>query len=244
MTISPQLTRVLVQLRDLILRGEFGPGERLAEIPLAERLGASRSPVRAALSELEREGLVETSHSYGYVMRRITASEIDDAIAVRGDLEGMAARLVAERGLTRQQSAELQACLVEGDKIVARSTSEIDDYIAYAQMNDRFHQIISNACENRPLIRALEMVSSLPFAAASALVPSSSIDAGKRWLLIANFQHHCLVEAIENGNGTWAQAAAEEHVNISRQHLRYALERIESTSKYMPSLKLIVRSER
>ena len=43
---APQLTRVLVQLRDSILKGEFSPGERLAEIPLAEKLGASRSPVR------------------------------------------------------------------------------------------------------------------------------------------------------------------------------------------------------
>jgi GntR family transcriptional regulator of vanillate catabolism len=39
-----QQNRVLVQLRDLILKGEFVPGERLAEIPLAEKLGASRTP--------------------------------------------------------------------------------------------------------------------------------------------------------------------------------------------------------
>jgi GntR family transcriptional regulator of vanillate catabolism len=43
-------TQVLVQLRDLILKGEFSPGERLAEIPLAEKLNASRTPVRAALA--------------------------------------------------------------------------------------------------------------------------------------------------------------------------------------------------
>jgi len=47
---------VLMQLRDLILRGEFEPGHRLAEQQLAERLGASRTPVRAALVTLEQEG--------------------------------------------------------------------------------------------------------------------------------------------------------------------------------------------
>ena len=46
---------VLMQLRDLILRGEFEPGQRLAEQQLAERLGASRTPVRAALGTLEQE---------------------------------------------------------------------------------------------------------------------------------------------------------------------------------------------
>ena len=49
---------VLMQLRDLILRGEFEPGQRLAEQQLAERLGASRTPVRAALVTLEQLSLI------------------------------------------------------------------------------------------------------------------------------------------------------------------------------------------
>jgi GntR family transcriptional regulator, vanillate catabolism transcriptional regulator len=239
---TPQLTRVLVQLRDLILKGEFQPGERLTEIPLAEKLGASRSPVRAALAELQREGLVETSQSGGYAMRRITALEIDDAIAVRGNLEGMSARLIAERGLTRQQAADFRACLSEGDKIIDKATLEIDDYIAYTQMNDRFHRCLCSASGNQALARAIDSVSSLPFAAASALVPSpASLDRSKRWLVIANFQHHCLVEAMEKGNGLRAQAVAEEHVNISRENLRYSLDRIETASQFMPALKLVAR---
>src|ERR1700757_3128087 len=87
-----QQSRVLVQLRDLILKGEFMPGERLAEIPLAEKLGASRTPVRLALAGLEHEGLIEQSPGGGYQMRRITSREIADAIRVRGLVEGFAAR--------------------------------------------------------------------------------------------------------------------------------------------------------
>jgi GntR family transcriptional regulator of vanillate catabolism len=52
---------VLIQLRDLILRGTFEPGQRLAEQQLAERLGASRTPIRAALVTLEQEGLIESN---------------------------------------------------------------------------------------------------------------------------------------------------------------------------------------
>src|SRR3712207_5908365 len=77
-------SRVLVQLRDLILKGGFAPGERLAEIPLAERLGASRTPVKLALATLEHEGLIESSPGGGYQMRRFTAREVSDAILVRG----------------------------------------------------------------------------------------------------------------------------------------------------------------
>src|SRR5690606_15406005 len=73
---------VLMQLRDLILRGEFEPGRRLAEQQLAERLGASRTPVRAALVTLEQEGLVQVNETGGYVVRQFTAQEVADAIAV------------------------------------------------------------------------------------------------------------------------------------------------------------------
>src|SRR5437868_14447177 len=65
-----QQSRVLVQLRDLLLKGEFVRGERLAEIPLAEKLGASRTPVRLALTSLEHEGLIEQSPGGGHQMRR------------------------------------------------------------------------------------------------------------------------------------------------------------------------------
>ncbi|MBW8720350.1 MAG: GntR family transcriptional regulator [Polaromonas sp.] len=127
---------VLMQLRDLILRGEFEPGQRLAEQQLAERLGASRTPVRAALVTLEQEGLVEANDTGKYLVRQFTPREVADAIAVRGHLEGMAARLVAEHGVSRQLQLDLQSCLDEGDRALAanpQSTLEQDrDWMHYA----------------------------------------------------------------------------------------------------------------
>lgn len=236
-------TRVLVQLRDLILKGEFAPGERLAEIPLAEKLDASRTPVRAALATLEKEGLVEPSPSGGYMMRRITSTEIEDAISVRGNLEGMAARLIAEQGVSRQLALQLKDCLREGDEVISKPTLQIDDYAAYTQMNDRFHYLICHGAENRALSRAIEVVNNLPFAAASALVPSpASIQQGKEWLLIAHHQHHAIVEAMEKGQGSRAQALAEEHVNISRQNLRYILENVDAVAPFLPALRLVAKA--
>ncbi len=233
-------TRVLVQLRDLILKGEFAPGERLTEVVLSEKLDVSRTPIRAALVRLEKEGLIDQSPSGGYMMRKITPVEIDDAILVRGLLEGMAARLIAEHGVPRQLSLDLQECLREGDKIIAGDTIEIDGYTAYTQMNDRFHQLIMQWAGNQTLLRAMEAVNALPFAAASALVPSpASVEQGKKWLLIAHSQHHAIVDAMEKGQSGRAQAIAEEHVNISRQNLRYALEHGEAAVKFMPGLKLV-----
>lgn len=235
-----QQIRVLVQLRDLILKGEYAPGERLAEIPIAEKLGASRTPVRLALTSLEQEGLVEPSPTGGYVIRRFTPREIADAIAVRGHLEGMAARLVAEHGVPRQLSLRLHDCLREGDRVLDKSTLDYDDYAAYIEMNDRFHQLIVDGAGNAALARAIELNNRLPFAAPSATLPmQSSTEEGHEWLRLAHRQHHSLVYAMEHGEGTRAQALAEEHVQIARMNMDYALERPEASVKLIPAIKLV-----
>jgi GntR family transcriptional regulator, vanillate catabolism transcriptional regulator len=232
-------SRALVQMRDLILKGEFAPGERLAEIPLAEKLGVSRTPVRLALATLEREGLIEQAGSGGYVMHRFTPREIHDAIEVRGYLEGMAARLVAERGMAHATKTGLNECLQEGERIFAKSALDLDDYAAYTEMNNRFHQLIVEGCGNAALARAIEINNRLPFAPASAMLPmQSSHEEGHRWMLFAHLQHRSLVEAMTQGQGMRAQSIAQEHVQVAKLNLEYALAQPEA-ARLMPALRLV-----
>lgn len=235
-----QQSRVLVQLRDMILKGAFGPGERLAEIPLAERLGASRTPVRLALASLEHEGLIQPSPAGGYQMRRFTSQEIADAIRVRGLIEGFAARLLAEDGAPRQLLRELHECLEEGDKVINKPSMELDDYAAYVQMNDRFHQLVIEGCGNAAVKRIMDLLDSQPFASPSAMLPmQSSMQEGHQWMRQAHRTHHATVQAIERGQGSRAQALGEEHVEIARMNLEYALERPELAAELMPGMKLV-----
>ena len=240
-----QQSRVLVQLRDMILKGEFGPGERLAEIPLAEKMGASRTPVRLALASLEHEGLIEPSPAGGYQMRRFTSQEIADSIRVRGVIEGFAARLLAEDGAPRQLLRELHECIEEGDKVVNKATMELDDYAAYVQMNDRFHQLIVEGCGNAAVKRIMDLLDSQPFASPSAMLPmQSSMHEGQQWMQQAHRTHHAMVQAIERGQGSRAQALGEEHVEIARMNLDYALERPELAAELMPGMKLVAGKAR
>jgi GntR family transcriptional regulator of vanillate catabolism len=233
-------SRVLVQLRDLILKGGFAPGERLAEIPLAERLGASRTPVKLALATLEHEGLIESSPGGGYQMRRFTAREVSDAILVRGLLEGFAARTIAEHGLSRQLAREFQECLEVGDKAVEKASMDLDDYAAYVEMNSRFHELLVDGCGNTALARAIDMLNGLPFAAASAMLPmQSSIDEGHRAMQLAHRQHHALVQAMERGQGFRAQALCEEHVEVARMNLDLAIDRPEVAAQVLPGIALV-----
>jgi GntR family transcriptional regulator of vanillate catabolism len=232
-----QQARALVQLRDLILKGEFAPGERLAEVTLASRLGVSRTPVRVALATLEREGLVAPSGSVGYVMRRFTRKEIQDAIDVRGHLEGMAARLVAEQGAGAELLQGLRDCVRDGDALFEREGHELD-YAAYSEMNNRFHDLIVQGCGNAALARAIEINNRLPFAPASAMLPmQSSLQDGHRWMLHAQLQHRGLLDAIERGQGARAQAIAQEHVQVAKLNLDYALDRPDAD--LVPALKLV-----
>src|SRR6218665_3407536 len=93
-----QSVRAQRQLRELILAGELAPGSRIAEVTLVERIGVSRTPIRAALQRLEQEGLLQPLPGGGYAVRVFSEREVADAIELRGTLEGLAARLAAERG--------------------------------------------------------------------------------------------------------------------------------------------------
>ncbi|WP_041675257.1 GntR family transcriptional regulator [Ramlibacter tataouinensis] len=232
---------VLMQLRDRILSGEFEPGQRLAEQQLAEQLGASRTPVRAALGTLEQEGLVEANEAGKYLVRRFTPREVADAIAVRGHLEGMAARLVAEHGLPRQLQLDLQACLEEGDAVLAAKKPDYDSYAGYAAMNDRFHGLILQACGNRALQRAVALNNSLPFAPPSAMLPmQSALPQDWDWMRYAHRQHHMLFDALQRGEGARAQALAMEHTEVAQMNMRLALERRAETERVLPAMRLVV----
>lgn len=232
---------VLMQLRDLILSGDFEPGRRLAEQQLAERLGASRTPVRAALVTLEQEGLIQSNETGGYLVRQFTVREVSDAIAVRGHLEGMAARLVAEHGLTRQLALDLEGCLAEGDAALAPQPLTVHDYARYAAMNDRFHALILEASGNRALQRAVQLNDKLPFAPASAMLPmQGALEIDRDWMLYAHRQHHLLFDALKRGEGARAQALAEEHTQVAQMNLRQALERRSESERVMPAMRLVV----
>jgi DNA-binding GntR family transcriptional regulator len=88
--------RAAQALRELIVSGKLPGGTPLVQRELAERLGISQTPIRLALIQLERTGLVEVSGTGRALVRRLTREDLEELIAVRAGLEGLAARLGAE----------------------------------------------------------------------------------------------------------------------------------------------------
>ena len=137
-----QMMRALLRLRELILSGEFEPGERMSELPLVERLGVSRTPLRLALATLEHEGLLRSLSGGGYAVREFTQADIRDAIELRGVLEGTAARFAAERGATRRDIRALRT-INDADRAAA---SALADYESFERLHRRSTSAFTRAC--------------------------------------------------------------------------------------------------
>ena len=215
-----QQTRVTVQLREMILNGRYAPGVRITETSLAKSLGASRTPVRYALSVLEQEGLVSGIPNRGYRVERFSLRDISNAIDLRGTLEGMAARILAEEGLREDVAGELQVCLDSGDRILARELIDESAIVDYTNMNARFHEILIKTANNRPLTNALNLNDKVPFAGASAMAVSVNNPGSiNKILQQGHAQHHVIVEAIANGEGMRVEALMREHARITKKSL-------------------------
>ncbi|MDB6002852.1 MAG: GntR family transcriptional regulator, partial [Rhizobacter sp.] len=132
---TSQTVRAQLRLRELILEGELKPGVRIAELWLVDRLHVSRTPVRMALVKLAEEGLLEALPAGGYAVKDFSEADIHDAIEVRGTLEGLAARMAAERGVGSTLLAEARECVAEMDAVLAAATLADASFSLYVQEN-------------------------------------------------------------------------------------------------------------
>ncbi len=220
---NAQLSQAVVHIREMILRAEIAPGQRVAEAPLAEMLGMSRTPVRQALPLLAQEGLLIDHETRGFVVRAFTPSDITDAIDLRGLLEGFAVRRAAEQGVPKSTLREMRHCLEDGDVILRKRSIEEGDEGRYAEMNLRFHSLIVHAAQSPILSAAIDKNGRIPFAGAQALAfDRTNLDQMYDMLLYAHRQHHGIVEALETGQSARAEALMREHANTAKQSINLA----------------------
>ena len=212
---------VISRLRQMILSGELESGQRLAEIPTAEQLGVSRTPIRIAFRTLEQEGLLTKLSGRGYMVRQVTQAEISGSIEVRGVLEGLAARQAAENTLSNTQTKELRELLKQGDDLFLKGSINEQDLAMYHDMNQRFHQIIIEASLNPAIAEALSRNEHLPFASVSALAfDRNNLAQEYRRFNFAHMQHHAVFDAIHNGQGSRAEAIMREHANATHGYAK------------------------
>ncbi|MBO4260299.1 GntR family transcriptional regulator [Streptomyces griseorubiginosus] len=201
--------RVLASLRQEIISGRLGPGDRLVERELAERLGVSRVPVREAIRALVAEGFVHFETPRRTVVRRLTPNDVRELFELREALEVYAAGLAAAKA-TPEDLAEVEALLDS-----AAAATEDGDAEAITDINSRLHDRIVAMAGNSLIVAALEPV------------------AGRlRWMTRRNeewpqllIEHRELYDAIASGDPERARAHALAHVRTNyRSTVRHLFE--------------------
>jgi DNA-binding GntR family transcriptional regulator len=191
--------RVVDRLSRLIVNGELAPGTRLVETELARRLHVSRSPIREAIKELEPLGLVTKRSRRGARVVELAARDVREIYEVKTMLDGLAARLAAER-ITDGELAGIQALHQRMQQLVTRG-----DRDGYATTSRRFHEAIIEAGGNARLIRIYAAMSrQIWWLGTMVMTRSDRSETSMR-------EHADLVDALVARDPKRAQEAAENH---------------------------------
>jgi DNA-binding GntR family transcriptional regulator len=193
---GPLVGEVHVQILDDIVRGVLAPGSMIHLAQLAERYEVSKTPVREALGQLQRDGIVESLPYKGYLVRPVDIKEFNDIYLMRELLEGKAAELAAGH-IEEAELAEMASLRAP----VGTSGMSLD-YDEYAH---RFHGIIAHASRSRRLAEMIEIT----YTDVRRLQYSG---IGHPMAEVSNREHDAIVSALRERDPERARRAMVEHI--------------------------------
>jgi len=198
---------VCAEIRNLIISGEFAPGERLVEAVLADRFAVSRGPVRRALMELERTGLVSSSARRGLHVATFSRADIDELFDVTMALERMAAREAAEQA-SPEEVKRLFELLDELD-----DAQRSEDPMRAIEADLELHRQLMQASHNRRLHQLwMQIAEEIRFVIAVAQRALPEIE----W---ANYNRP-IMEAVAEGDARLAEQAVESCFTVAHAEIR------------------------
>jgi DNA-binding GntR family transcriptional regulator len=211
---TPDLTRALWEniaelMRAAILSGEFEPGSKLIETELAERFGTSRGPIREAIRELAREGLVTELPRRGTLVSTLTAHDLSEVYAVREALEVAASRIV----IARAGDEELRA--LEMHLIALESPPPGAGYLDQAVHDLAFHRsLVALARNERMAVMYEQMLTQTMLLLRTAALENPSLRTDLR-----RAAHRDILRALRDRDESAAQAALEAHYRYAKERL-------------------------
>jgi len=221
---SSQTERATLALREMLVKGQFRPGERIREVPLAAELKVSRIPLHLALERLAHEGFLDVRPTRGFVVQQFSTEDIYDAIELRGLLEGAAARLAVQRMKDVRDLQPMREAAEEILALVRRPKLNVEAFKRYIGLNEKFHAALRDLSRSRMLKRSIEQACSLPFASPGAFLERQFISGALHELFLVSADQHCsIVEAIANRDAFRAEMLTREHAQVARRNLEDAL---------------------
>ncbi len=147
--IAEQISQILA---DAILEGSLKGDQKLVEAELQNKFGTSKSPIREALRDLEKKGLVIINPRKGARVKKVTLKDIEDIFPVRSVLEGLAAKEAYEK-ISKENIADMEELFIKMKKAI-----KDNDLIKFRDYHFKFHEIFINASNNSLLIEFLKKI--------------------------------------------------------------------------------------
>lgn len=216
----PAAEQIFVRIRNSIVSMELQPGQRIAENPLADQFGVSRTPVREALIKLSNIGFVEVLPQRGTYVTKLSSHKILEARFIREALEVAVVCALAEK-CDAVMIAKLDAMIAEQKAVAATG-----DTLAFQQLDDDFHQMLANFVDYERVAHLIEAEK-----AHLDRVRNLSLQAAGQFDLVIA-QHQAIIEGIKSGDAKRAKEAMYAHLRdvytimneIPKQHPEYFID--------------------
>jgi len=196
---------ITVSLRGAVMSGELAPGTVYSAPSLAEQFGVSATPVREAMLELAKEGLVEIVRNKGFRVTTLSAKELDDLTSIRALLEVPVVRRLAENGVDPEALDALRPVAAAVEEAALRR-----DFIAHVTVDLEFHLGLLALAGNPRLV---EIVRSLR--TSSRLYGLRTL-ADATTLQRSMHEHAELLDLVAAGDGPGAEALMRRHIGHVR----------------------------
>jgi len=219
-------TELAVRIRNDIIFGTFCEEERLSEARLCDTYNVSRTPVRLALRMLEHEGLIRRNEGRGYFVNSPSVADILQAVSVRGHLESLAARLMAQSTGRHNLLTNLEAAIDEIDRLAKPGRLDDATIRQMQQQNAIFHKTILDGCGNDFVGITCSRISHLPMLEVGSMVfdrqvlsTKDGVESSLFRLKLGNSQHKVIFEAIQSGDAVRAEGMMREHSNTMVEYI-------------------------
>ncbi|MGH3346005.1 MAG: GntR family transcriptional regulator [Nocardioides sp.] len=200
--------RVAAYLREAILGGELRPGMRIRQEDIAERLGASRLPVREALRMLEAEGLTSHEPHKGATVPRLSPHEVDVIYRMRERLEPLA--IVESLPLLSDADHERL-------EQVQRQIEANEDLEKFLDLDREFHMLTYSGCHIDPLMSNVTRL----WNSTQHYRRSFVALGGRSRMWIVNAEHRLILDAVVRRDGDDAERFLEGHIRRTRIELSH-----------------------
>jgi DNA-binding FadR family transcriptional regulator len=226
---------VVEDISTRIRQSQLKPGDKLpTESAIMDQYGVSRTVVREAISHLQASGQVQTRHGIGtFVIERaqsglgidadsiVTVRDVLAILELRISMETEAAWLAAARR-SEAQVTELGEALGDMQRALQHGGTSVE-----ADM--RFHQLIAESTGNRYFVEMLGQLGNTIIPRARVNTPGLDLERPADYLERVNHEHEDIYKAILRKDPEAARAAMRTHLSNSRERLREAQQRLEST---------------